>query len=126
MNYYATYNEIGDYTGFYTIEIHGENIPEPNIVLTEEQWSQAQSSRCRVINGVHTVIPITEEEELNKKWAILRSERNNLLKETDWIILPDSPFSESKKQEWITYRQALRDLPSVVDINNVIYPEKPL
>ena len=126
MIYYATYNENGDYTGFYTKEIHGDNIPEPNIALTEEQWSEAQSNRCRVINGVHTVVPVTQEEEIDKSWAILRSTRDFLLKDCDWTILPDSPFSEEKKQEWVVYRQALRDLPQTVDINNIVYPEKPL
>ena len=38
MNYYATYDNNCDYTGFYTLEIHGDNIPTQNIVLTEQQW----------------------------------------------------------------------------------------
>jgi hypothetical protein len=37
----------------------------------------------------------------------------------------DSPLTEEKKQEWQTYRQALRDLPQTVDINNIEFPKKP-
>lgn len=125
MIYYATYDSNGDYTGFYTKEIHGDSIPTPNIELSEEQWSEAQSNRCRVINGVHTIVPTTQEEEDSKKWAILRAERDYLLSQCDWTQFPDSPLSSEKKAEWASYRQALRDLPSTVDINNVVYPNKP-
>ena len=41
----------------------------------------------------------------------LRSKRDKLLAESDWAAMPDSPLSESKKAEWITYRKGLRDLP---------------
>ena len=125
MIYYATYDSNGDYTGFYTKEIHGENIPTPNIELTEDQWSEAQSNRCRVISGVHTIVPTTTQEETEKKYAILRSERDYLLSQSDWTQFPDSPLSSDKKAEWASYRQALRDLPSTADINNVVYPNKP-
>ena len=61
---------------------------------------------------------------------------NNLLQESDWTQFNDSPLSDSKKAEWQTYRQALRDItkthvPSVVvgtillDIDAVPWPTKP-
>jgi len=43
---------------------------------------------------------------------VLRSRRNELLRACDWTILPDSSLSDAQKDEWIAYRQALRDLPS--------------
>jgi hypothetical protein len=43
--------------------------------------------------------------------------------------MSDSPLSESKKQEWATYRQQLRDLPvSYTDDNewsDIVWPTKP-
>ena len=39
----------------------------------------------------------------------LRNKRNALMAECDWRMVSDSPFNT---QEWIDYRQALRDLPS--------------
>jgi hypothetical protein len=125
MIYYATYDNNGDYTGFYTKEIHGDNIPSPNIELSEEQWAQAQSNRCRVVNGIHTHFPITEQEILHKKYAILRSERDTLLARSDWTQMPDAQLTEEQKQAWQIYRQQLRDLPETADINNIIYPAKP-
>lgn len=56
-------------------------------------------------------------------WQRLRTYRNELLAQSDWTILPDSPVD---KTAWATYRQALRDLPSTVaDPSKVIFPEAP-
>ena len=38
----------------------------------------------------------------------LRMERNQLLRDTDWRLLPDYPGSN--QTEWRTYRQSLRDI----------------
>lgn len=43
---------------------------------------------------------------------VLRGRRNELLTACDWTMLPDSSLSDAQKDEWIAYRQALRDLPS--------------
>jgi len=42
--------------------------------------------------------------------TILRAVRNHLLSSSDWTQLPDSPLTESKRVEWATYRQALRNI----------------
>ena len=39
---------------------------------------------------------------------LLRIERNKKIAETDWRVLPD----QSPSDDWINYRQALRDLPA--------------
>ena len=43
---------------------------------------------------------------------INRDKRNHELSRSDWMQMPDSPLSDSKKAEWATYRQALRDITS--------------
>jgi len=42
----------------------------------------------------------------------IRYTRDSLLKNSDWTQTADSPLSVSKKAEWATYRQALRDMPA--------------
>jgi hypothetical protein len=69
------------------------------------------------------------EEELNIKWAELKKEqmrekRNELLKECDYRFVTDFPQSDEKKQEWLTYRQALRDFPSVW-VESMEFPTPP-
>ena len=59
-------------------------------------------------------------------WMKLRSERDNLLLSSDFTQLGDIGLSESKKTEWINYRQALRDLPAnTSDPANPTWPTKP-
>ena len=41
-----------------------------------------------------------------------RSNRTTLLAESDWTQLSDTALSTEKKAEWVTYRKALRDLPT--------------
>lgn len=65
--------------------------------------------------------------------SLLRSRRDMYLKDSDWTQAIDSPLSDSKKTEWATYRQALRDLPSTSspsldeneNLTNVTWPTKP-
>jgi hypothetical protein len=61
-----------------------------------------------------------------KAWAALRDKRDQLLAESDWTQVNDSPLSSQLKAAWATYRQALRDVPSkTVDPLNPIWPTKP-
>lgn len=58
------------------------------------------------------VIKINYEHDL----FAIRAKRNQLIAETDWTQLTDSPLSEDKKAEFAQYRQALRDLPQTMDL----------
>lgn len=67
-----------------------------------------------------------QENLTNKAFDILREARNKKLLECDWTQFPNSPLSETKKQEWDTYRQALRDLPAnTTDPENPVWPTPP-
>ena len=52
----------------------------------------------------------------------LRDKRNELLAQTDKYALQDVTMDE----EVVAYRQALRDLPSIVDLGNPEFPEVPV
>ena len=59
---------------------------------------------------------------INQQWANVRFERNEKLKDTDWRASSDLTLSD----EWKTYRQALRDLPSSQsDPYNITWPTEP-
>ena len=59
----------------------------------------------------------------------LRGQRESLLKNSDWTVMSDSPLSDSKKAEWVTYRQALRDITNGIDTEAkalaVTFPTQP-
>jgi len=93
--------------------------------------------RHHLINGVQ--VAFTAEEEAardaeEQAWADgafdraiadVRSKRNNLLAETDYLALSDNTLSS----DMTTYRQNLRDITNGVDTvdkcNNISWPTKP-
>lgn len=67
-----------------------------------------------------------EREASFDYWKLFKARRTNLLEVCDWITLPDAPLTEAEKQEWIQYRQKLRDLPGITtDPKNADWPEPP-
>jgi hypothetical protein len=46
---------------------------------------------------------------------LVRTIRDQKLAACDWRVVVDSPLPEAQKQEWVDYRQALRDLPSTIN-----------
>ena len=61
----------------------------------------------------------------NRRMVDLRSQRDKLLAETDYMALGDVTLSDA----WKTYRQALRDItsqtPSDDALSNITFPTKP-
>ena len=81
-------------------------------------------------------LPKPTLEELTEKWneyvaaqplKELRTKRNTLLTQTDYVATIDYPHpTPEKKQEWLDYRQALRDLPAnTEDPANPVWPVPP-
>ena len=93
------------------------------------------TGKYKLLNGV--VVEMTqaeideqtkpESEIFNEHMENLRDKRNNLLKQSDWTVLPDSPIAD--KTAWQNYRTELRDitngLTTVEDVNSVTWPTKP-
>lgn len=71
------------------------------------------------------------EQELQKliekkPFKNIRIRRNQLLRDCDWVLMPDVSMTEEVKQAWLAYRQALRDLPAnTTDPENPIWPQAP-
>jgi len=53
---------------------------------------------------------------------LLREERNKLIAETDWWVLPDQATTQAQ----LDYRQALRDITNTyTSLTDVVWPTKP-
>ena len=114
--------------GFYCEEIHGTNIPSDRVQITNEQHENLlneQSNGKQIVpdkNGypiaiVPPIIPPT--------WEQIRSQRDAFLKDSDWSVAGDATPKPSK-ESWLTYRQALRDLPQSFETpEEVVWPTKP-
>ena len=74
---------------------------------------------------VETFSSEESEENLDVKKVNMRNSRDAMLRASDWTQMSDSPLSSSKKTEWATYRQTLRDLPSDSNWPNISFPDQP-
>lgn len=71
---------------------------------------------------------LLDPETIPNEWLIerMRDQRNVLLIQSDWTQVVDSSLSDSKKAEWATYRQALRDFPSTwTPADTAEFPNQP-
>jgi len=73
----------------------------------------------------------TEITAAEKRLRFLEVTRGFYLVNSDWTQAADSPLSDADKALWVTYRQALRDLPAAItwdDIkgaDDIVWPVKP-
>jgi hypothetical protein len=53
----------------------------------------------------------------------VRNERNRLLDESDWVVTKSYESQTPIPQEWVQYRQALRDIPQQADFPfDIVWP----
>ena len=90
------------------------------------------TTNCKLVNG--ELVALTAEEiaeveaalsaapsETEIKWRLIRTQRDEKLRETDWRASSDLTLSDA----WKNYRQALRDVPSQSDVDNISWPIEP-
>jgi len=65
--------------------------------------SEQQPTKTEIVDKI-------AELDAAEPMRLLRIERDKKIAETDWRVLPDQPSSD----DWVNYRQALRDLPASV------------
>ena len=85
--------------------------PEGNVPFTAEEEAEWDAMQAAYAAAADT-----------RKAEEVREERNQLLSETDWMAGSDVTMTD----EWRTYRQALRDVPSQESFpNDITWPTKP-
>jgi hypothetical protein len=94
--------------GTLVIPFHGSNSDYQEYL----QWLEAEN------------LPEDADPTPTPTWDEIRSQRDLLLKETDWVGLTD--INLQNKQAWLDYRQALRDIPqNFTNPEDVVWPVKP-
>lgn len=120
--------------GYYTPEVHGENMPSDVIEMTDEIYNQVFEAQCNGyvleacnVNGLKAVPPPAKTKE--EKAADARFERDNLLSDLDKLVnnpIRWSAYSDAYKTALTTYRQNLLDVPQQVGFpDNVVFPKVP-
>ena len=89
--------------------------------------------RYKVVNGEYIELTAEELQELEDRKAaadldftMVRAERDGMLRNTDWTQIADAALGDHTAEEWATYRQELRDLPSKHSkVSEVVWPDDP-
>lgn len=106
---------------------------EPRPVISESTQKITQKTNPELVEGVWTlgwdVIEKTELEKTEYLASIeieVRRNRNMLLNQSDWIVTFHTEKGTAIPQEWLDYRQSLRDitLQETFPIN-IIWPQAP-
>lgn len=83
-------------------------------------------ARSFITNGEDGYLERAIEDIEIESLQFIKKERNNLLCQTDFVVLPDADVSPECLESFKVYRQALRDIFEVeIDINTFEFPEKP-
>ena len=110
-----TEEETGETT---TVTVHDITYRETNTIvendgltiLTQEQWN--------------TEISNYDTRQTEKRYGEIRIIRDEVLKETDWIVTKTTESGSNLSDEFKNWRTTLRDLPSV-GITTDVFPASP-
>ena len=84
------------------------------VLLTDEEVASIEAEQQAWADGAD-----------DRAAAANRDTRNQLLSDSDWTQMPDSPLTDEAKALWVTYRTSLRDITSTDDWPNVSFPATP-
>lgn len=110
---------LADEEGFYKTTLH----------LTAEEAVRytgllAEKPPERESAGVVS-IQLTPEEETERLWVRVRTQRAKLLAESDWVTARALDQGTPVPPEWVAYRQALRDITNQPDPRQLAWPALP-
>tara|TARA_B100000929_G_scaffold234478_1_gene191002 strand:- start:672 stop:1136 length:465 start_codon:yes stop_codon:yes gene_type:complete len=128
----SKYSHGGTYNGLLTYLVDSDADHPKLIEQTYYDYTQNQfMSRGLRPNSYYTWTSA-------KKWVLnnemlmkeINQKRTEKLYACDWTQAADSPLTDEKKAEWVTYRQALRDVPQnleddLIDLTGVAWPTEP-
>lgn len=86
------------------------------------QWAVAHGYTITQEGEKRYKISLPSSPTSEEKAAYVRAHRNMLLKESDWTQLSDNALSETQKEKWAQYRQALRDISLQGNFPDVKWP----
>ena len=71
-----------------------------------------------------TTDPAKVQAKLDAQWASVRAQQRQKLYESDWTCSV-TDYEVPNRAEWVTYRQALRDVTTQSDPFNIEWPAPP-
>jgi len=119
----TSFNRLGPSDSFLS-----ENNCKKVADVTYDQATQKLNPVTPVIDGDYVkeyeAVTLSTDEKAavdNQQLEKVRKQRNEKLRETDWRASSDLTLSD----DWKTYRQSLRDVPTQSDPWNITWPTEP-
>ena len=103
-----------NYTGIF--------IEEEFILASGEKIGFAQSDWLLEMGVTQADI---DAATIRQQWRPIRKERDRLLAESDWVVTKHTEAGTDVPSEWVTYREALRDITDQSDYTDITWPTKP-
>jgi len=101
-----------------TFDAATQDLNETNPTLSSNQWLQTWSVTAASSDEI--------AQRTTDKQADVRAQRNQLIAETDWVVVMAKETGTNIPAAMKTYRQALRDLPSAAGFpHTMTWPTKP-
>jgi hypothetical protein len=120
---YRPYSQ-GDEQDGLTLQYCGDGI-SPDTHYWKDGWFVKPTQPGDYYDWIEEAWALNSETLLD----MIRLHRSAKLFASDWAVLPDSPLTDEKKAEWVTYRTALRDVPAnnsdVTHLDDVTWPGEP-
>jgi hypothetical protein len=123
-NFYALPESILKTYGWLPLTVETENKP---VFVSSSYIIEEDRVREVIVTRDKTSEEIEEEQnkELEMQWYQIRNQRDELLKQSDLLVLIDKweTLTEERKEEIRVYRRALRDIPQTFqDPTEVVWP----
>lgn len=141
MIYYASISPTGQINGVnYTNNEDPRYIPEGHVILDEKDcenillahethyYEQSKLVRIPERPSQYHYFDFSVKEWFlhpTKAWESIRTKRNELLRETDWMVTRAIELGEPMPSGWVSYRQGLRDITEQSDPLTLVWPVKP-
>jgi len=102
-----------------TFDAATQDLNETNPTLSSNQWLQTWSVTAASSDEI--------AQRTTDKQADVRAQRNQLIAETDWVVVMAKEVGTNIPAAMKTYRQALRDLPTTEAgfPHTITWPTKP-
>lgn len=122
--------EAGSVTGLYSDELLNElreslTAPTGHAIMVIPESVEIPQAIVRV-EDADSEAPkfITDKDIIDRQWDSVRQLRHLKLAASDWICVV-TDYVNPRKEEWISYRQALRDLPQQANPFTLVWPQAP-
>jgi|TARA_R110000796_G_scaffold37203_2_gene93930 hypothetical protein len=107
--------DLGDYVLVKSIDVVQE------VTATKKRGGTTVEIDTDAVTVTVTQTAVDKSDE--EKWLEIRTKRDKLISNSDWMAMPDSP---AISDAWTTYRAALRALPaSQTDPDDITFPDPP-